>query len=64
MITGIEALTYGVTDLGKSCSYFGDWGLRRGPKTKGRIVFRTRNGAEVILRPRGAWSPRDLSCLF
>ncbi len=50
MITGIEAVTYGVADPDRSASYFADWGLTRGRSAKDQIVFRTRNGAEVVLR--------------
>ena len=46
MITGIDAITYGVEDVGLCRRFFQDWGL----KEKQPDHFETLNGCEVILR--------------
>lgn len=53
-ITGIDAVTYGVNDLGKASSFFADFGLSLRARGAARAVFATANGAEVVLRPKTA----------
>lgn len=52
-LTGIDAVIYGVADMDKSRRYFTDWGLKSVSKGKTRSAFRTQDGSEVILLPRG-----------
>ncbi|GAB4190993.1 MAG: VOC family protein [Thalassobaculales bacterium] len=54
MLTGIDAITYGVEDMERSAQFFLDWGLTRTVAEPGRIVFETLDGGEVVLRPADA----------
>lgn len=53
-LTGIDAVVYGVTNMEKGRTFFSDWGLARKSATKTRTVYRTDDGAEVVLKPRTA----------
>jgi len=48
MITGIDRIVYGVTDLTQCARFFRDWGLR--PMAGDRPCFATLDGGEVELR--------------
>lgn len=48
MITGIDAITFGVEDVALCRRFFTDWGLREA--APGR--FETLNGCEVLVRPK------------
>ena len=52
--TGIDAVVYGVANMDKCRAYFSDWGLKKISAGKTRTVFATRDGSEIVLRPRGA----------
>ena len=45
--TGIEKLTYGVSDLGSTTGFWTDFGLVPAEAPDGRIAFRAGNGAEI-----------------
>jgi catechol 2,3-dioxygenase-like lactoylglutathione lyase family enzyme len=52
--TGIDAVVYGVANMEKCRAYFTDWGLKKISGGKTKAVFETRDGSEIVLRPRGA----------
>lgn len=52
-IVGIDRVTYGVANMAKSRQFFSDWGLTRVSAGKDRVLFRTADHSEVMLRPRG-----------
>ena len=54
MLTGIDAITYGVEDLAQCRKLLGDWGLRKVLSTKHSARFETMDGTEVCLRPHFA----------
>jgi len=49
---GIEAVTYGVTNLPKACTFWSDFGLEEVSRSSVAGVFQTGNGAQVIVRRR------------
>ncbi|MYG51628.1 MAG: glyoxalase, partial [Rhodospirillaceae bacterium] len=49
---GIEAVTYGVTNLPKARRFWSDFGLEERPAGKASAVFAAANGARVILKRR------------
>jgi catechol 2,3-dioxygenase-like lactoylglutathione lyase family enzyme len=49
-ITGIDAITYGVTDLTACRKFFLDWGLTLVRESDGTLDFETQNGCEVRVR--------------
>lgn len=49
-ISGIDRITYGVTDLAQCRKFFLDWGLALARETPAAIDFETLNGCEVQLR--------------
>lgn len=49
---GIEAVTYGVTNLPKARRFWADFGLEEQPAGKASAVFAAANGARVILKRR------------
>jgi catechol 2,3-dioxygenase-like lactoylglutathione lyase family enzyme len=51
-LTGIDAVVYGVANMGKCCAYFADWGLKKISGGKTKAVFATRDGSQIVLRPR------------
>ena len=53
-ITGIDAVTYGITNLTKATTFFADWGLERRSRGATKAVFATADGSEVVVRPRSA----------
>jgi len=50
MITGIDALTFGVVDMAEAQRFLRDWGLSEQPAPAGEWRFTTRDGAEVSVR--------------
>ncbi|WP_068085274.1 VOC family protein [Novosphingobium rosa] len=50
MITGVDAVTFGVTDLAEARAYLADWGLAETPGPKDKLLFSTRDGSEVVVR--------------
>ena len=53
-ITGIDAVTYGVADVARARRFFDDWGLKRVKTGAAESVLETRDGTQVVLRPRAA----------
>ena len=49
--TGIEKVTYGVTDLDKAKAFWTDFGLAPVDNAKGYAEFAAQNGASVEVRP-------------
>ena len=49
--TGIEKITYGVTDLEKAKAFWSDFGLSPADTGNGHIAFTAQNGATVEVRP-------------
>jgi catechol 2,3-dioxygenase-like lactoylglutathione lyase family enzyme len=47
---GIDAITYGVRDLDEADRFLEDWGLGRGRKTDGGLVFEPQDGSQVVVR--------------
>jgi catechol 2,3-dioxygenase-like lactoylglutathione lyase family enzyme len=54
MLTGIDAITYGVEDMALCRKFLSDWGLRKASSTKHSTRFETLDGTEVCLRPHDA----------
>jgi catechol 2,3-dioxygenase-like lactoylglutathione lyase family enzyme len=50
-IIGIDTVVYGVEDLDTGVRFFTDWGLKKVRGAKGAVVFETRQGTQVVLRP-------------
>src|SRR4029079_11057606 len=53
-VTGIEAVTYGVSDLGAARRFRAEWGLQKRSNGQTGAVFATRNGATTTIRWREA----------
>lgn len=50
-LTGIDAVVFGVSDMAKAKRFLEDWGVTQVTATADRLVYRTRDGAEAIVRP-------------
>ena len=53
-LTGIDAVVFGVADMAEAKRFLDDWGVSEVSATADRLVYRTRDGAEVIVRPKDA----------
>ncbi len=53
-LCGIDAVIFGVTDMAEAKRFLDDWGVAPASATADRLVYQTRDGAEVIVRPRDA----------
>ncbi len=53
-LNGIDAVVFGVADLAEAGRFLTDWGLTRVSEDADRLVFRTRDGTQAIVRPRDA----------
>lgn len=51
-ITGIDRVTYGVSNMARARAFFADWGLREVAAADGIVAFETADGSEVELRRR------------
>jgi catechol 2,3-dioxygenase-like lactoylglutathione lyase family enzyme len=51
---GIDAIVFGVADMAAARRFLDDWGVTQVSVTDDRLVYRTRDGAEVIVRPHHA----------
>lgn len=51
-ITGIDAITYGVSDMKKCRRFLGDWGLKRLRSSATAATYETLDGSQVTIRPR------------
>lgn len=50
---GIESVLYAARDMKKSKRFFSDWGLKKIKDGSAGVVFETKIGSQIILRPRG-----------
>ncbi|MFA6265583.1 MAG: VOC family protein [Pseudolabrys sp.] len=50
-LMGIDAVVFGVPDMAEAKRFLDDWGVTQVTATDDRLVYRTRDGAEVIVRP-------------
>lgn len=53
-LLGIDAVVFGVTDMAEAKRFLDDWGVSPVSTTADKLVYRTRDGAEVIVRPHDA----------
>jgi catechol-2,3-dioxygenase len=53
-LTGIDAVVFGVADMSEAKRFLDDWGVSPVSVTAEKLVYRTRDGAEVIVQPRDA----------
>jgi catechol 2,3-dioxygenase-like lactoylglutathione lyase family enzyme len=53
-LTGIDAVVFGVADMTEAKRFLDDWGVTPVEVTSDRLVYETRDGAEVIVRPHDA----------
>jgi catechol 2,3-dioxygenase-like lactoylglutathione lyase family enzyme len=53
-VTGIDGVVFGVGDMAEAKRFLDDWGVTPISASGDRLVYRTRNGAEVIVRPKDA----------
>ena len=53
-LTGIDAVVFGVGDVAEAKRFLDDWGVSEVSAAADRLVYRTRDGAEVIVRPKDA----------
>ena len=50
-LVGIDAVVFGVANMKEATRFLDDWGVSREQATEDKLVYRTRDGAEVIVRP-------------
>jgi len=50
-LMGIDAVVFGVPDMAEAKRFLEDWGVTQVSATADKLVYRTRDGAEVIVRP-------------
>jgi catechol 2,3-dioxygenase-like lactoylglutathione lyase family enzyme len=53
-LVGIDAVVFGVADMAEARRFCDDWGLTAVETGPERLLYRTRDGAEVIVRPKDA----------
>jgi catechol 2,3-dioxygenase-like lactoylglutathione lyase family enzyme len=53
-LCGIDAVTFGVENLNACRTFLDDWGLAPVSAANDRLVYRTLDGSEVIVRPKDA----------
>lgn len=53
-LMGIDAVVFGVADMKEATRFLDDWGVSCVSASADKLVYRTRDGAEVIVRPRDA----------
>ena len=53
-LQGIDAVVFGVADMTEAKRFLDDWGVAAVSGTADKLVYRTRDGAEVIVRPKEA----------
>ena len=53
-LKGIDAVVFGVADMMEAARFLDDWGVSREQAGSDKLVYRTRDGAEVIVRPHDA----------
>ncbi len=53
-LIGIDAVVFGVADMTEAARFLDDWDVAREQASADKLVYRTRDGAEVIVRPHDA----------
>jgi catechol 2,3-dioxygenase-like lactoylglutathione lyase family enzyme len=53
-LIGIDAVVFGVADMAEAKRFLDDWGVSEVSTGADKLVYRTRDGAEVIVRPMDA----------
>jgi catechol 2,3-dioxygenase-like lactoylglutathione lyase family enzyme len=53
-LMGIDAVVFGVGDIAEARRFLDDWGVTDVSATADKLIYRTRDGAEVIVRPKDA----------
>ncbi len=53
-LLGIDAVVFGVADMNEAKRFLDDWGVTPVAATSEQLVYRTQDGAEVIVRPMNA----------
>jgi catechol 2,3-dioxygenase-like lactoylglutathione lyase family enzyme len=53
-LMGIDAIVFGVADMKEATRFLDDWGVSRISASADNLVYRTRDGAEVIVRSKEA----------
>lgn len=53
-LQGIDAVVFGVADMAEAKRFLDDWGVTPVSATTDRLVYRTQDGAEVVVRPKEA----------
>jgi catechol 2,3-dioxygenase-like lactoylglutathione lyase family enzyme len=53
-LCGIDAVVFGVHDMDAAKQFLDDWGVSPAPATGDRLLYKTRDGSEVIVRPHDA----------
>ena len=53
-LKGIDAVVFGVEDMAESKRFLTDWGLAPVSADDDKLVFKTRDGAQAIVRPKAA----------
>ena len=53
-LSGIDAVIFGVADMAEAKRFLDDWGVKQISVDADRLVYETRDGAEVIVRPSDA----------
>lgn len=53
-LNGIDAVVFGVADMAEAKRFLDDWGVSQVSATPDKLVYRTRDGAEAIVRPKNA----------
>jgi catechol 2,3-dioxygenase-like lactoylglutathione lyase family enzyme len=51
-VSGIDAVVFGVEDMGEAKRFLDDWGLRPVVTEAGRLVYETRDGGEIVVHPK------------
>jgi catechol 2,3-dioxygenase-like lactoylglutathione lyase family enzyme len=53
-LNGIDAVVFGVADMAEAKRFLDDWGVSRVSAAPDKLVYQTRDGGEVIVRPHDA----------
>lgn len=53
-LNGIDAVVFGVADIAEAKRFLDDWGVAKISDTPDKLVYRTQDAAEVIVRPHDA----------
>ncbi len=53
-LNGIDAVVFGVADMAEAKRFLDDWGVTPVSVAPDKLVYKTRNGAQAIVRPKDA----------